>query len=169
MKLDPSGSVYDDYDDDEITPHDPDDEIIPHDPDDQTTPHNPFEDSDMVADNDPDVPEECSAAWTTFADTFSLMKDDHKWILASGRVVEDVILEACQAMDLDTFKKSTARLFVIDMSDPTMESWFSEIEWKEIRHSHPATEAGYGTYRVAEEVFSRMFSYSSVSLLLSRR
>jgi hypothetical protein len=84
-------------------------------------------------DSTPD--KESKVAQTTFADAFSLMREDRKWLLASGRAVETVIFEACQAMDQDTFKKSLARSFIIDMSDPAVEGWFSEAEWKEIRRA----------------------------------
>ena len=78
-----------------------------------------------------------TVARTSFADAFSSMNEEHKWILTSGRAVETVIFEACQSMDTDTFAKSIARSFVIDLSDPAVESWFSEAEWKEIRAALP--------------------------------
>ncbi|KAA8897473.1 hypothetical protein FN846DRAFT_963666 [Sphaerosporella brunnea] len=107
----------------------PDEEGEGDDDDDASTLHG-SEDRDPTPDNDS---EELSAAQTTFADTFSSMREDHKWVLASGRAVETVIFEACQAMDHDTFTKSIARSFVLDISDTAVEGWFSEVEWKEIR------------------------------------
>ena len=35
-------------------------------------------------------------------------------------------------MDTDTFSKSIARSFVIDLSDTSIQSWFDEAEWREI-------------------------------------
>lgn len=101
--------------------------------DDASTLHDP---EDPPRDSEPDdASEELSIAQATFADTFSSMNEGRKWVLASGRAVETVVFEACQAMDADTFTKSIARSFVIDLSDATMESWFSEDEWKEIQRA----------------------------------
>lgn len=79
------------------------------------------------------MPEEPSIAQTTFAETFSSMTESGKWVLASGRAVETIIFNACQSMDADTFAKSIARSFVIDLSDATMGRWFSKSEWEEIQ------------------------------------
>lgn len=79
------------------------------------------------------MPEELSITQATFAETFSSMNEGRKWVLTSGRAVEDVIFKACQAMDADTFTKSLARSFVIDSSDTTMENWFEKDEWEEVQ------------------------------------
>lgn len=60
------------------------------------------------------------------------MREECKWALASGRIVEDVIFEACQAMDTESFKNSLAQSFVLDTSDTVMKGWFTGDEWKEI-------------------------------------
>ncbi|KAG0124167.1 hypothetical protein HOY82DRAFT_494394 [Tuber indicum] len=60
------------------------------------------------------------------------MASDCKWLLASGRAVEDVIFEACTAMNTATFAHSLSQSFMLDTSDPVMESWFTEDEWNEI-------------------------------------
>ncbi|RPB02508.1 hypothetical protein L873DRAFT_408029 [Choiromyces venosus 120613-1] len=60
------------------------------------------------------------------------MSSDCKWVLASGRAVEDVMFKSCTAMDAATFAHSLAQSFVLDTSDPVMKSWFTEDEWTEI-------------------------------------
>jgi len=60
------------------------------------------------------------------------MASDHKWVLPSGRAVEDVIFKTCKAMDAATFAHSLSQSFVLDISDPVMKSWFTEDEWSEI-------------------------------------
>lgn len=63
------------------------------------------------------------------------MRQECKWVLASGCIVEDVIFEKCQAMDTDSFANTLARSFVLDMSDSVMEKWFEDYDWKEIQSS----------------------------------
>lgn len=58
-------------------------------------------------------------------------------MLASGRTVEDVIFDACRAMDTDSFANSLAQSFVLDVSDSVMQRWFTEDEWGEIQSNVP--------------------------------
>ncbi|CUS09193.1 unnamed protein product [Tuber aestivum] len=69
------------------------------------------------------------ASWQ---DTYAQMDNRAKWVLASGRRVENVIYEACEAMDFVTFASVPAQLFILDTSDPEVQGWFSEDEWNEI-------------------------------------
>ncbi|KAG0634433.1 hypothetical protein HOY80DRAFT_527915 [Tuber brumale] len=59
----------------------------------------------------------------------------NKWVLDSGRAVEDVIFKACSAMDTATFALSPCQSFILDTSDPEARSWFDEVEWKQITAS----------------------------------
>lgn len=66
-----------------------------------------------------------------FRDDYRAMKDELKWTLASGRVVEKVLFDNCLLMT-DDFGSSLARSFVIDLESKTMQSWFTTAEWVEI-------------------------------------
>lgn len=66
-------------------------------------------------------------------DTYTAMDEDHTWLLASGRIVEDIIFKACNAMDDEEFANSLAQSFVIDVTDITMERWFEEEDWADIQ------------------------------------
>lgn len=67
-------------------------------------------------------------------DTYTAMNKRCTWLLASsGRTVEGVIFEACNAMDDELFANTLAQSFVIDVTDPTMEGWFKTAEWDEIQ------------------------------------
>lgn len=79
-----------------------------------------------------------SVSKAAFAKTYDSMVESHKWKLASGRTVEDVISNECRNMDDETFATSLAQSFVIDVTCPTMESWFTGEEWTEIKDSVPA-------------------------------
>ncbi|KAG0126312.1 hypothetical protein HOY82DRAFT_615379 [Tuber indicum] len=63
---------------------------------------------------------------------YDKMDKKHKWKLASGRCVENVIYEACRAMGSNAFAYSPAQLFILDTWDPVVEGWFTEDEWDEI-------------------------------------
>lgn len=61
------------------------------------------------------------------------MDKDCQWVLCSGRTVESVIFDACQALDADSLGKSLIQSFVIDISDPEVQRFFTAEEWDEIR------------------------------------
>ncbi|KAG0138638.1 hypothetical protein HOY82DRAFT_631252 [Tuber indicum] len=82
----------------------------------------------------PPTPKQASGCTVpdSWYDNYKTMKNKGKWVLASGRCVENVILKACEKMGSKAFASSPARLFILDTSDPLVEGWFSNDEWKEI-------------------------------------
>ncbi|KAG0133122.1 hypothetical protein HOY82DRAFT_275060 [Tuber indicum] len=90
------------------------------------------------------------------------MNDKDKWVLASGRRVENVILEACEKMGSKEFDSSPARLFILDTSDPVVERWFSNDEWKEITSKlSPLPEAD----RTLADLFKQLYSVRTTTML----
>lgn len=85
----------------------------------------------------PKASRDTSAAKAALTKTYSAMHNHLKWALASGRTVEAVVCEACLDMDDEAFAVSLAPSFVLDMSDPTHEGWFTPGEWAEIRACVP--------------------------------
>ncbi|CUS07412.1 unnamed protein product [Tuber aestivum] len=63
---------------------------------------------------------------------YSNLTEQHKWILASGRRVENIIYEASKELDMEMFAFTPAAGFILDISDPQVEGWFSKDEWQEI-------------------------------------
>ncbi|KAG0133109.1 hypothetical protein HOY82DRAFT_641540 [Tuber indicum] len=83
----------------------------------------------------PPIPKQASGGTLpdSWYDNYKKMNNKDKWVLASGRRVENVILEACEKMGSKEFASSPARLFILDTSDPVVERWFRNDEWKEIK------------------------------------
>lgn len=53
----------------------------------------------------------------------------HKLELCSGRYAEDIILEKVKSLQQVTL----VHLWVIDLGDPIVESWFSPDEWEDLK------------------------------------
>ncbi|KAG0133113.1 hypothetical protein HOY82DRAFT_460880, partial [Tuber indicum] len=95
-------------------------------------------------------------------ENYKAMNDKDKWVLASGRRVENVILEACEKMGSKEFDSSPARLFILDTSDPVVERWFSNDEWKEITSKlSPLPEAD----RTLADLFKQLYSVRTTTML----
>ncbi|KAG0642379.1 hypothetical protein HOY80DRAFT_639417 [Tuber brumale] len=90
------------------------------------------------------------------------MDDGDKWVLTSGRRVENVIYEACEAMDFDTFASSPAQLLILDTSDPVVKGWFSKNEWNEITaRLSPLPDAD----EMLVDSFQRFYSVNTTTML----
>ncbi|KAG0128378.1 hypothetical protein HOY82DRAFT_541314 [Tuber indicum] len=90
------------------------------------------------------------------------MDNKHEWKLASGRRVENVIHEACKAMELNTFAYSPAQLFILDTSDPVVEGWFTEDEWDEIiGRVSPLPDVD----KILVDSFKRFYSIETTTML----
>ena len=83
-------------------------------------------------DGDHDYNDEDSSDFSSFHSKFQSMCWDRMWVLKSGRSVESVVFDECRFMNPTTFYKSTARAYLIDLSDQTTKSWFTSEEWQEI-------------------------------------
>ncbi|KAG0642381.1 hypothetical protein HOY80DRAFT_639515 [Tuber brumale] len=95
-------------------------------------------------------------------DIYEQMDDGDKWVLTSGRRVENVIYEACEAMDFDTFASSPAQLFILDTSDPVVKGWFSKNEWNEITaRLSPLPDAD----EMLVDSFQRFYSVNTTTML----
>ncbi|KAG0643436.1 hypothetical protein HOY80DRAFT_945688 [Tuber brumale] len=90
-----------------------------------------YEDEDYETPT-PEQPRKNRSIPASFYNAYNEMASDCKWVLASGRAVEDVIFNTSTAMDTATFAHSLSQSFVLDTSDPVMKSWFTEDEWNEI-------------------------------------
>lgn len=71
---------------------------------------------------------------TFFQRTYEAMTHE-KWELRSGSCVEDIIYRQATKMDSDAFTQSLAQFFVLDISSPVVQGWFTESEWAEIMAS----------------------------------
>ncbi|CUS09199.1 unnamed protein product [Tuber aestivum] len=78
--------------------------------------------------------ESCGVGFATasWQNIYAQMDNNAKWVLASGRSVENVIYEACKLMNSRTREWSPARFFILDILDPVVKGWFRENEWAEI-------------------------------------
>ncbi|CAG8602182.1 3322_t:CDS:10 [Diversispora eburnea] len=99
-----SFSVIDDNDDSEYTPSD-------------------FEDQNPPP---PLMPSQLK----DFHKYFTNMNEDHKWILTSGKCVEDTLFEHCKELPNESLLHS----WIIDLDDQEAEELFTTEEWNEIRH-----------------------------------
>lgn len=81
---------------------------------------------------------ESSAAKLAYAQTYAAFDDDWKWILTSGRKVEDVLFEACCAMGKQPSTTSVmAHSWFLSLDSTEMKSWLEADEWQEIIASVP--------------------------------
>lgn len=64
----------------------------------------------------------------SFTAIHNRMVAEKKWILGSGRAVEDVIYDYASILD----KQVVAHLFILDPEDELVKDLFSEAEWLEI-------------------------------------
>ena len=83
-------------------------------------------------DGDHDDNDEDSSDLSSFHNKFQSMSWDRMWVLKSGRSVESVVFDKCRSMSPTMLSKSTARAYLIDLSDQTTKSWFTSEEWQEI-------------------------------------
>lgn len=70
--------------------------------------------------------------YPSFQATYRAMRTGCKWKLSTGRYVEDIVFEACTAMDSKLFADCIAQLFVLDLEDTTVRGWFGDKELEEI-------------------------------------
>ncbi|TGZ81551.1 hypothetical protein EX30DRAFT_248707 [Ascodesmis nigricans] len=63
--------------------------------------------------------------------------EDQKWLLSSGRYVEDVISDICDHMPLQNFKTHLLRSLVLDLSDSAIVGWFTPAELQEMQLAFP--------------------------------
>jgi hypothetical protein len=70
--------------------------------------------------------------WLAFEVGYRQISEKDKWLLASGRFVEDVLYENCCRMDQSTFADSLVRSFILDVSDRMVKGWFRQDEWQVI-------------------------------------
>jgi hypothetical protein len=57
------------------------------------------------------------------------MNKVQKWVLASGKCVEDTIFEHCKKLSIETYLHS----WIIDLDDQEAERLFTMEEWDEIK------------------------------------
>jgi hypothetical protein len=66
-----------------------------------------------------------------FRESYKKMNVAHKWVLSSGRCVEDTLFEHCKRLQVESLLHS----WVIDLDDQEADSLFTTVEWNEIQRA----------------------------------
>ncbi|CAG8442634.1 13976_t:CDS:2 [Acaulospora colombiana] len=93
------------------------------------TQHQPFWDIGDFEDEIPFPQLLLSPQLEDFRESYKKMNVVHKWILASGKCVEDTLFEYCRRQPVESLLHS----WIIDLDDHEVNSLFTTEEWNEIQ------------------------------------
>ncbi|RHZ83614.1 hypothetical protein Glove_89g46 [Diversispora epigaea] len=88
------------------------------------------DDSECTSDIEDQNPPPLLPQLDDFHKFFAKMNKDQKWVLKSGKYVEDTIFEYCKKLSIETYLHS----WIIDLDDQEAERLFTTEEWDEIKN-----------------------------------
>jgi hypothetical protein len=87
--------------------------------------------------NTSDIEDQCppplllSSQLEKFRESYKKMSVVHKWVLSSGKCVEDTLFKHCERLPVESILHS----WVIDLDDHEVESLFTIEEWNEVQRA----------------------------------
>ncbi|CAI2195207.1 12335_t:CDS:2, partial [Funneliformis geosporum] len=98
----------------------------------------PASEGDDNSDHVPsDIEDQCppplllSSQLENFRESYKKMSVAHKWVLSSGKCVEDTLFKHCERLPVESILHS----WVIDLDDHEVESLFTIEEWNEVQRA----------------------------------